>query len=134
MNLGHIPRGRQLFLQVIFYHDRIREVLRVCRVLLIFICCEDLFRSARFFGAGHYLRMLLGYRSALGDGERYLHIRHWSLRSFEQPDSALIKRHQVLTLDDQLVKPEAAAFLVQIKLLTGAPVRTCLVIPNYVSC
>ena len=78
--------------------------------------------------------MLLGYRSALGDGERYLHSRHWSLRSLEQPDCALIQRHQVLTLDDQLVKPEATAFLVQIKLLTGAPVRTCLVIPNYVSC
>jgi hypothetical protein len=78
--------------------------------------------------------MLLGDRSALSDGERYLHIRHGSLWSFEQPDGALIQRHQVLALDDQLVKPEASALLVQIILLTGSPVRTCLVIPNNVTC
>lgn len=78
--------------------------------------------------------MLLGERSALSDGERYLHIRHGSLWGFEQPDGALIQRHQVLTLDDQLVKPHAGAFLMQIKLLTGSPVRTCLVIPNNVTC
>jgi hypothetical protein len=134
MNLSHIPRGRQLLLKIIFHHDRIREVLWVCRVLLIFIFCEGLFWSARFLGAGHYLWMLLGDRSALCDGERNLHIRHGSLWGFEQPDGALIQGHQVLTLDDQLVKPHAGAFLMQIKLLTGSPIRTCLVIPNNVTC
>ena len=78
--------------------------------------------------------MLLGDRCALCDGERYLHIRHGSLWGFEQPDGALIQRHQVLALDNQLVEPQASALLVQIKLLTGPPIRICLVIPNNVTC
>ena len=76
----------------------------------------------------------MGYRSALCDGERYLHIRHGRLWSFEQPDGALIQRHQVLALDNQLVQPEAGALLVQIKLLTDLSLRACLVIPNNVTC
>ena len=75
----------------------------------------------------------MGHRGALCDGERYLHVRHGSLRSFEQADGALIQRHQVLALDDQLVQPEAGALLVQIKLLTRPSLRACLVISNNVT-
>jgi hypothetical protein len=77
--------------------------------------------------------MLLGHRSALCDGERYLHIRHGRLWSLEQPNGALIQRHQVLTLNYQLVQAETGALLVQVKLLTGPPLRACLVFPNNVT-
>jgi hypothetical protein len=90
--------------------------------------------AARFFRAGHYLRMFLGHWGALCNDKRYLHVRHGRLWSFEQPDGALIQRHQVLTLDDQLVQPETSALLVQIKLLTDPSLRACLVIPNNVTC